>query len=49
MKNEKERQQLYTDLYFEKGHWWLKIWQTLVAIFGWMCVFVPIIITVTSF
>lgn len=49
MKNEKERQQLYTDLYFEKGHWWLKIWQTLVAIFGWMCVFVPIIITATSF
>ena len=49
MKKEKERQQLYTDMYFDEGHWWLKIWQTFIAILGWLCVFVPIIITVTSF
>ena len=45
----KVKQQLYTDVYFEKGHWGLKIWQTLVAIFGWICVIVPVVITVTSF
>ncbi|MCH4123545.1 MAG: hypothetical protein LKH74_00145 [Levilactobacillus sp.] len=43
------KQQLYTDAYFEKGHWGLKIWQTLVAIFGWICVVVPVVITVTAF
>lgn len=46
---EKKRQQLYTDKYFESGHWFLKIWQTLVAIIGWLAVIIPIVITVTSF
>lgn len=49
MKDEKRRQQLYTDEYFEKGHILLKIWQTIVAIFGWLCVFIPLVITITSF
>ncbi|WP_203642696.1 hypothetical protein [Levilactobacillus andaensis] len=48
-KSEQERQQLYTDDYFAKGHWGLKIWQTIVAIFGWLCVIVPIVVTVLSF
>lgn len=43
------KQQLYTDEYFEKGHWGRKIWQTLVAIFGWFCVVVPVVVTVTAF
>lgn len=43
------RQQLYTDDYFEKGHWGLKIWQTVVGFFGWVCVAVPITLTVLSF
>jgi hypothetical protein len=49
MKTDKERQQLYSDAYFEKGHWGLKIWQTLIAIVGWFCVVVPLVITITSF
>lgn len=46
---EKKRQQLYTDKYFEKGHLWTKIWQTIVGIIGWLAVIIPILITVTSF
>lgn len=46
---EKNRQQLYTDKYFESGHLWLKIRQTFVAIIGWVAVIVPIVITITSF
>lgn len=44
-----DRQQLYSDEYFEKGHWGLKIRQTLIGLIGWICVFVPVIITVLSF
>lgn len=44
-----DRQQFYADDYFEKGHWGLKIRQTLIGLFGWVCVLVPIIITVLSF
>lgn len=44
-----DRQQLYSDAYFEKGHWGLKIRQTLIGLLGWVCVFVPVIITVLSF
>ncbi|AVK63681.1 hypothetical protein C5Z26_05985 [Lactobacillus sp. CBA3606] len=46
---EAARQQLYTDAYFEKGHWGLKIWQTLVALIGWAAVIIPITITIISF
>lgn len=42
-------QQLYTDRYFEKGHWWCKIRQTLVAIVGWFCVILPIVVTIVSY
>lgn len=42
-------QQLYTDDYFAKGHLGLKLWQTLVALIGWLCVFVPILVTVISY
>jgi len=44
-----QNQQLYTDKYFESGHIFLKIWQTFVAILGWLAVIIPIVITVTSF
>ncbi|WP_334329204.1 hypothetical protein [Companilactobacillus sp. HBUAS59699] len=46
---DKNRQQLYTDEYFEKGHLLLKIRQTIIAIIGWLAVIIPIVITVTSF
>lgn len=46
---DKNRQQLYTDEYFESGHLLLKIRQTLAAIIGWLAVIIPIVITVTSF
>ncbi|MBA1435204.1 cell division protein [Bombilactobacillus bombi] len=32
---------LTADLYFQKGHWLLKIGQTLVAILGWLAVLFP--------
>ncbi|NLR12891.1 hypothetical protein HEQ45_10660 [Lactobacillus sp. ZJLC29-4] len=48
-KQSNNRQQLYSDDYFEKGHWGLKIWQTLVGLFVWVCVIVPIVTTVLSF
>ncbi len=44
-----DKQQLYTDDYFEKGHWLRKIFQTLIALIGWFCVIIPIVITVTAF
>jgi len=47
--DEKTGQQLYTDKYFESGHWFLKIWQTLISIISWLAVILPIIITITSF
>ncbi len=34
---------LVKDKYFSKGNYWLKIWQTLVALFGWMIVVLPFI------
>lgn len=34
---------LVKDNYFSKGNYWLKIWQTLVALFGWMIVVLPFI------
>lgn len=43
------RRQIYTDLYFEPGHWWRKIWQTVVALVGWCAVIVPVIVTVQSY
>lgn len=49
MTKNNSKQQLYTDKYFEHGHWLLKIWQTLVSIIGWLAVLIPIVITVTSF
>lgn len=48
-KKQKNKQQLYTDEYFEKGHWLLKICQTLMSLIGWLAVIIPIVITVTSF
>ncbi|QEA31377.1 exosortase/archaeosortase family protein [Secundilactobacillus malefermentans] len=47
-KNETDASQSYTDAYFEKGHIWLKIRQTLAAILGWVGVIVPILVTVIS-
>lgn len=34
---------LVKDKYFSKGNYWLKIWQTLVALLGWMIVVLPFI------
>ncbi len=36
------------DAYFEKGHIWLKIWQTLLTIVGWLFVIVPIYWTLSA-
>ncbi|MFB9770637.1 hypothetical protein [Lactiplantibacillus modestisalitolerans] len=40
--------QYVTDKYFAKGHLWTKIWQSLVAIIGWICVAVPVYWTISS-
>lgn len=45
----KDKQQLYTDKFFESGHWLLKIRQILIAIIGWLAVIIPIVITVLAF
>ena len=37
-----------TDNYFSKGHWWTKIWQTLMAIVFWVCVAIPVYWTISS-
>ena len=48
-KKQENKQQLYTDEYFEKDHWLLKIRQTLMSLIGWLAVIIPIVITITSF
>lgn len=48
-KKQQNNQQLYTDEYFEKGHWILKIRQTILSLIGWAAIIIPIVITVTSF
>lgn len=35
----------YRDRYFERGHWGMKIWQTLIMLLSWITLFIPIIIT----
>ncbi|AVW11019.1 hypothetical protein [Lactiplantibacillus paraplantarum] len=42
------RQQLYSDAYFDSGHWGLKIWQTIVGLVGWLAVIIPITVTILS-
>ncbi|GEP19501.1 hypothetical protein [Pediococcus argentinicus] len=49
MTKKDDRQQLYSDSYFEKGHIGLKIWQTFIAILGWFAAIIPVVITVTAF
>jgi len=36
------------DFYFEKGHFWLKLHQTLIGAFMWLLVAAPIAITLNS-
>ncbi|MDV0431805.1 hypothetical protein RXV91_13100 [Lactiplantibacillus sp. DA1] len=42
------RQQLYSDAYFDSDHWGLKIWQTIVGLVGWLAVIIPITVTILS-
>jgi len=37
-----------TDKFFGKGHWFTKLWQTLVAILLWLGVAIPIYWTISS-
>lgn len=46
---DKHLQHNYRDRYFEKGHWWTKIWQTLVVILVWIILFIPIMITTSTY
>lgn len=49
MTEEKKREeispQLFQDDFFEKGHLLRKIWQIIIAIFGWALVIIPIVLT----
>jgi hypothetical protein len=50
--NSKEKQEenySYSDLFFEKGNWFLKIKQLFVALIGWICFIVPTFITIEAF
>jgi hypothetical protein len=40
-----EESKNYHDAYFESGHIFLKIWQTIVMILGWLVFFAPCVIT----
>lgn len=40
---EEVEQMLVTDAYFEKKHYPLKIFQTIVSLVGWLCVIAPFI------
>lgn len=44
-----DQQYGYTDEYFSKGQWLLKIRQTIIALFSWICVIVPSYITIATF
>ena len=48
-KEQTEENYSYSDLFFEKGHWLLKIKQLLIALLGWVCFIVPTCITIASF
>lgn len=48
-KEQTEENYSYSDLFFEKGHWFLKIKQVFIALFGWVCFIVPTFITIASF
>lgn len=48
-KVDEKKEYIYSDEYFESGHIGLKIWQTIIAIFGWICVVIPVGITILSF
>lgn len=39
----------YRDLYFEKGHWGIKIWQTIIVLCTWIILFIPIIVTISTY
>lgn len=39
----------YHDKYFERHHWLLKIWQTLIMLLGWVVLFIPIFITSATY
>lgn len=40
-----EPPELFSDAYFSRGHWLLKIRQTLVGLLGWVCAIVPLVMT----
>ncbi|AEJ23256.1 hypothetical protein WKK_01910 [Weissella koreensis KACC 15510] len=44
-----DQQYGFTDEYFSKGKWLLKIRQTIIALFSWICVIVPSYITIATF
>ncbi len=39
----------YRDRYFEKGHWGIKIRQTVIMLLSWVVLFIPIIITSATY
>ncbi|MFC6293906.1 hypothetical protein ACFQH1_01475 [Lactiplantibacillus daoliensis] len=40
--------QYVIDNYFDKGHLWTKVWQTVMAIVFWICVAIPVYWTISS-
>lgn len=39
----------YRDHFFERGHWGIKVRQTLVALICWLILFTPIVITSATY
>ena len=45
----KNAQQNYQDYSFARGHWWLKLRQTLLGLLGWLVLIIPIVITSSTY
>lgn len=43
------KDKIHVDFYFERGHLLKKIWQTLVALFFWIIMLIPCVITIGSY
>lgn len=39
----------YRDAYYEKGHWGLKIWQTILVILSWIVFSIPCYVTTMTY
>lgn len=39
----------YRDKYYEKGHWGLKVWQTILVVLSWLLFLTPCLVTILTY